>query len=127
MLETKDKKKADFNPYEYQINRRIKVERDEDGNKFPKMNWEARAFFEQSLNISKKDPTWESEEKNPIMYYIPSRQLPEGVYLPISAFISLEAYPTQGAGHRTTDSFSFPEMDKSRARNATMRAGHRSK
>lgn len=76
-LELKELEKPEFNPYEYQINRRIKTERDEDGQQFPKMSWEARAFFEQSLNISKKDPTWENEEKNPIMYYIPSRQLPE--------------------------------------------------
>lgn len=125
-LEIKEKEKPEFNPYEYQINRRIKKEKDDDGQEFPKMSWEARAFFEQSLNISKQNPTWESEEKNPIMYYIPTRQMPEGVDLPASAFVSPEQYPTKTAGYKTHESFNFSEMDK-RNRNNNIRAGHRSK
>jgi hypothetical protein len=39
-----------FNPYEFQINRRIKKE-DEKEEAPPKIGWEARAFFEQSLQI----------------------------------------------------------------------------
>ena len=126
-LEQKHKQQLDFNPYEYQINRRIKPEKDDEGKDYPKMGWEARAFFEQSQNISKQDPTWENEEKNPIMYYIPSRQLPEGVYLPEQAFVSPEVYPTTGAAHRTNDSFSMPDIDKSRQRNKNTIPGHRSK
>lgn len=121
----RDKGGPSFNPYEYQINRRIQVEQNDDGQQFPKMSWEARAFFEQSLQISKQDPTWESEEKNPIMYYIPSRHLPENVDLPKSAFEPKDTYPTNAFGHKGSDSFHFNEGG--RMRNTDMRPTHRSK
>lgn len=84
-----------FNPYEYQINRRIKTEKNEDNKEYPKIDWEARAFYEMSLQISKQDPKWGTEDKNPIMYYNPTRQLPEGVDLPLSKYEPKDQYPTQ--------------------------------
>jgi hypothetical protein len=90
-----DKGGPGFNPYEYQINRRIQNTKTNEGKEYPKMSWEARAFFEKSLLITKQDPTWESEDKNPIMYYIPSRDLPSEVDLPAHKFEPIDQYPTQ--------------------------------
>lgn len=94
-----DKGGPGFNPYEYQINRRIQLAKTDEGKEYPKMSWEARAFFEKSLQISKQDPTWESEDKNPIMYYIPSRDIPSEVDLPAHKFEPLDQYPTQRFGN----------------------------
>ena len=101
----------EFNPYEYQINRRIKPTKDDDGATNPKIGWEARAFFEQSLNITKQDPTWTSPEKNPIMYYIPSRQLPENVYLPKSAFVQTPNNQQSGNAGRSTEGFNLMDAE----------------
>jgi len=120
-----DKDGPGFNPYEYQINRRIKNEKTDDGEECPKMSWEARAFFEQSLQISKQEPTWESEDKNPIMYYIPSRHLPDNVDLPKAPFEPADTYPTHNPGHRGTDSYGLGEGQKFRS--TDMRQTHRSK
>ena len=105
----RDKGGPGFNPYEYQINRRIKQEENEDGKEYPKIGWDARAFYEMSLQISKQDPTWTGEDKNPIMYYNPTRQLPEGVDLPLNQFEPPDKYPTQrfenteGEQHQSDD------------------------
>jgi len=101
----RDKGGPGFNPYEYQINRRIKQEENEDGKEYPKVGWEARAFYEMSLQISKQDPTWESEDKNPIMYYIPSRELPGGVDLPTQKYEPADKYPTQRFENTQGDQF----------------------
>ena len=99
----------EFNPYEYQINRRVKPTSDDDGNANPKIGWEAKAFFEQSLSITKKDPTWTSPDKNPIMYYIPARQLPDSAYLPKAAF----AQTPQQTGNpgRSAESFNLVDAE----------------
>ena len=118
VLGVKKGEEQKLDPLEFQINHKIKKEKDDEGNEFPKMSWEARAFFEQSLDISKKGMNHQ---------VLLTGQVPENVYIPQSAFAAPEIYPPQGSGHKTNDSFSVPEADKSRMRNKNMNPGHRSK
>lgn len=84
-------KKVDQNPYEQQINSRIKHDQ-KAPNDFQKVTFEAQEFYNQAMFYSEKIPYWKENADNPIYHYVPTTEDPFKNYEETMASLTGETY-----------------------------------
>ena len=70
----KKQKHVEPNPYEAQINSRIKKQ--ETPNGFPKVTFNSKDFYDRAKELSTKVPIWNTAKENPIYMFVPECEQP---------------------------------------------------